>query len=75
MKKKSSGINKFFYTWVILFLIWLGFTTSFEISEIIAGVFVSFVIAILSYKLFTVKGFNSVTPIKLFYRATHIVLK
>ncbi len=67
MEKKGSGINKFFYTWLLLFVIWMAFTTSLDIAEIIAGVFISFVISIFTYKIFTNIGFRVFSPVRLFY--------
>jgi len=67
MEKKSSGFNKFFYTWLLLFVIWMAFTTSIDIAEIIVGVFISFVISIFTYKIFTNIGFKVFSPLRLFY--------
>lgn len=67
MKKESSKINKFFFTWLILFVLWMAFTTSLEVAELITGVFISFVISLLTYKLFTNIGFRILSPKKIFY--------
>lgn len=74
MGKKSSKINKFFYTWFLLFVVWMAFTTSLDIAEIIAGLFISFVISIFTYKIFTDIGFKVFSPIKLFYILKYLVV-
>ncbi|NPA68853.1 MAG: Na+/H+ antiporter subunit E [Chlorobi bacterium] len=65
METGVSKFNKFFYTWLMLFVVWLGFTTSFVPSEIITGVFLSFTIAVFSYKSFTQAGLKSLSPQRL----------
>ncbi len=72
MKKESSKLNKFFYTWLFLFLLWMAFTTSLDINEIIVGLFISFVISLLTYKFFTNTGFRLLSPIKLFYIVKYV---
>lgn len=67
MKKESSKISKFFYTWIFLFVLWMAFTTSLDIAELIAGVFISFLISLFTYKFFTSTGFSVLSPIKIFY--------
>jgi len=72
MKKESSKLNKFFYTWLLLFILWMAFTTSLDINEIIVGLFISFVISLLTYKFFTNTGFRLLSPIKLFYIVKYV---
>ena len=74
MKKESSKINKFFYTWLLLFVLWMAFTTSLDIAEIIAGVFLSFIISLLTYKFFTNTGFKMLSPVKLFYIIKYVFI-
>ncbi len=67
MGTSVSKVNRFIYTWLILFLVWLGFTTTFAFSEVVTGVLLSFVVAIFSYKSFTQAGLKSLSPKKLLY--------
>ncbi|RLD48784.1 MAG: Na+/H+ antiporter subunit E, partial [Bacteroidetes bacterium] len=67
METSVSKLNKFFYTWLILFLVWLGFTTTFAFAEVITGVLLSFTISIFSYKSFTHAGIRSFSPKRILY--------
>jgi len=60
MTSHKFSIKKFLYTFVIVLLIWYGFTTSLAPAEIITGVIVSLLIAYVS-----VKNFNCCDPILL----------
>ena len=63
----ANKISKFLFTWIILFIVWLGFTTSFALPELITGVIVSFVIAIYNFGHFTEIGLKSFSPKRLLY--------
>jgi len=67
METNVSKLNKFFYTWLILFLVWLGFTTTFAFAEVITGILLSFTISIFSYKGFTQKGIRFLSPKRILY--------
>jgi multicomponent Na+:H+ antiporter subunit E len=45
----------------------MAFTTSLDVAELVAGVFISFIISLLTYKFFTNTGFSILSPIKIFY--------
>ncbi len=70
----ASAISKFIFTLVFVFLIWLAFTSTLDLQEVIMGVIVSFIIAIYSYKHFTVRGVANVTPKRLWYMLQYIVV-
>ncbi len=67
MGTSVSKLNKFTYTWLILFLVWLGFTSTFAFSEVVTGILLSFTVAIFSYKSFTHAGLKAVTPKRILY--------
>ncbi len=67
MGTKVSKLNKFTYTWLILFLVWLGFTTTFAFAEVVTGILLSFTVAIFSYKSFTYDGLKIFSPRRLMY--------
>ncbi len=66
LKRKSSP-GKFIYTFLIMFIIWLGFTTSFEPAELITGVFVSLIIALFTDRIFSCCGMRVLMPHKIIY--------
>jgi len=58
-------MSRFLFTFAILFLAWLGFTTSFNPQELIVGAVLSLIIASLSFKAFTDYGLSFFHPKKL----------
>ncbi len=55
-------MSRFLFTFIVLFLIWLGFTTSLATAELITGAVLSLIIASFSYKTFTVEGLGFFSP-------------
>ena len=70
----ANKMSKFIFTWIILFIVWLGFTTSFEIPEVITGVIVSFIIAIYNFGHFTEIGMKSFSPKRVLYIFQYIFI-
>jgi multicomponent Na+:H+ antiporter subunit E len=58
MHTHKFSLKKFTYTFIIVLLIWYGFTTSLQPTEVITGIIVSLLIAFIS-----VKNFNCCDPI------------
>ena len=65
MATHKFSFKKFIYTFIITFLIWYGFTSSIQLSELITGGIVSLLIAYIS-----VINFNCCDPILI--KPTHI---
>ena len=59
-------MSRFLFTFLILFVTWLGFTTSFHPQELITGAVVSLLIAFVAFKTFTDFGLSFFHPKKLF---------
>lgn len=59
-------MSRFLFTFIVLFLIWLGFTTSLATAELITGAVLSLIIASFSYKTFTVEGLGFFSPRRVF---------
>ncbi|MBN1251848.1 MAG: Na+/H+ antiporter subunit E [Bacteroidales bacterium] len=72
MNSKISVISKLFFTWLIVFVLWLAFTTSIEIYEVLTGLFISFIISLFTFKSFTSRGLKGLSPIKLIYVIKYI---
>ena len=58
MSAKSLSTGRYFYTFVIVFLIWYAFTTSLQPAELITGIILSLIVAYI-----TVVNFNCCDPI------------
>lgn len=67
-----SNISKLIYTWLVLFIVWLAFTSTLAVDEVIAGLIVSFIVAILTFRFFTGTGLKVFAPIKLMYLAQYL---
>ncbi len=62
-----SNISKLIYTWIILFIVWLAFTSTLATEEVVTGMFVSMIVALLSFRFFTGTGLSVFTPRKVLY--------
>ena len=67
MKITLLDISKFVYAWGFIFAIWLAFTTTFELSEVLVGLVASFVISFFSMDSFSKTGLKSLAPKKILY--------
>ena len=65
--KRKSSVGKFIYTFLVMFIIWIGFTTSFEPTELITGVIVSLIIAAFTDRIFSCCGMKVLAPHKIIY--------
>ncbi len=70
----ASKFSKFLFTWIMVFLIWLAFTSTFATAEVITGTIISFIIAFYNYKYFTEIGLKSFGPRKLLLLAWYILV-
>ncbi|MEN8192908.1 MAG: Na+/H+ antiporter subunit E [Bacteroidota bacterium] len=59
-------VSRFLFTFLILFLIWLGFTTSLNPQELIVGAGISLLITFFAYRTFSTYGLSFFQPKKIF---------
>jgi len=67
-------MSRFLFTFTILFLVWLGFTTSLNPQELIVGAVLSLLIALFAFKTFTDYGLSFFHPKKLFNIIKYIIV-
>ena len=67
MQEEKSSVSKFIYTFIMVFVIWFGFTTSLDPVELITGAFVSLIIALLTNRVFSCCGLQVLMPQKIMY--------
>jgi multicomponent Na+:H+ antiporter subunit E len=72
MQDGKSSISKFIYTFIVVFIIWNAFTwpgkfTDIQLAEVLTGIFVSIVLALLTNKFFSSFGLKGILPIKILY--------
>jgi multicomponent Na+:H+ antiporter subunit E len=67
-------MNRFLFTFAILWVIWIGLTSSFNPQELIAGAVVSLIIASFSYKTFSEYGLKFFYPKRIYYIFKYLVV-
>lgn len=76
LKKLSFGtkLSRFFMNWIFLMMVWIGFTNTFNIQELLVGVFLTALISFLGIRLFTCCDLSLLHPVKLFNILKFIVV-
>lgn len=74
MQSKGLTVSKFVYSWLLMFAVWYGFTTSFALPELITGVVVSLVVVLITAKAAQCCGLDILLPNRLFYIFKYIVV-
>lgn len=65
--KRKSTPGKFIYTFIVMFIIWMAFTTSLEPAELITGVIISLILALFTDRIFSCCGLKVLMPHKIIY--------
>ncbi len=71
---QTFSVKDFFYSWIILFVVWLGFTATLDIYEVIAGLLVTVIIAFYTFKNYSHKGINILMPNKILYTIKYLLV-
>jgi len=74
MQSSTISIGKFLFNWLLLFVVWLGFTTSLAPAELITGVLVSLAVALMTVGVFNCCSMDIFLPQKLFYIFKYIIV-
>jgi multicomponent Na+:H+ antiporter subunit E len=53
---QTFSFKDFFYSWIILFVVWLGFTATLNIYEVVTGLVITLVIAYYTFRNYSHKG-------------------
>ncbi len=72
-KNLASKPVRFIYSWVVFFILWLAFTTTFATAEVVTGAVVSFILALISYETFTGWGFKGIKLSNLWWSVVYII--
>ncbi len=68
--ENTSSVNRvaaFILNWLFLMILWLAFTSSLAIQELLVGVFTTALISIFTTKLFSCCDISILSPVKIFY--------
>ena len=74
MQSSTISIGKFLFNWLLMFVVWLGFTTTLEPTEVLTGVLVSFVVSLMTVSVFKCCALDIFLPQKLFYIFKYVVV-
>lgn len=67
-------MSRFIFTWLILMLLWIGFTGSLEGVEIVIGGIASLIITAYAFRTFTTEGLRVLSPKRLFYMLKYVLI-
>ncbi len=65
--ESRKEVNKFLFTVLVFFILWVIFTASFSPGELFAGLAIAIIIAYLVFDKFTVRGFENFSPKRVWY--------
>ncbi|KPU63961.1 cation:proton antiporter [Thermococcus sp. EP1] len=69
---EASKVSRYLYTVLILFIIWMFLTSSFDPQELVMGVIFSLIVGALTYEVFTEKGLANLNPRRIAYFVAYI---
>jgi multicomponent Na+:H+ antiporter subunit E len=70
----KEKIKSFFWLFFFLLVLWLLLTSTFNSQEFLVGVFVCFVIALITYKFYIKLGFPSISLKKFYFFIVYILV-
>jgi len=63
----NEKLERFILNWLFLMIVWVAFTTSFAVAELVTGAIVSMIISLLSIRMFTCCKLSILAPKRIFY--------
>ena len=70
----SQKLGRFLVNWIFLMLVWLAFTSTFAMQEVLIGLITSALISFLSIRLFTCCTLSIFHPVKIFYMIKYMIV-
>jgi multicomponent Na+:H+ antiporter subunit E len=70
----NEKLSRFVLNWLFLMIVWIAFTTSFAMQELVVGLIVSMLISLLSVRWFTCCTFAILAPKRIFYMLWYLVV-
>ncbi len=71
--KTPSKFARFLYSWIIFFIVWLAFTSTLALWEVVTGLVVSFILALMFYQMFTSWGWKGFRLKSLYYSVIYVL--
>lgn len=63
----ATKVSRFLMNWILLTLVWIGFTGTIDTIELLVGVGVAGILSAMSIRIFTCCDLSLLSPQKLFY--------
>ena len=70
----KAKLSRFLMHWLLLMMVWIGFTNTFASQELITGLIITAIISYLAIRLFTCCDLSILCPKKIFYMLNYIVI-
>jgi len=70
----SEKLTRFFINWLFLIIVWIAFTTTFAMQELLTGVFVTALISFFTIPLFTCCTLKILAPKRIFYMIQYLLV-
>jgi multicomponent Na+:H+ antiporter subunit E len=65
--KLTDKLSRFIVNWFFLMIVWIAFTTSFDVQEVIVGAIITAIISIFTIPFFTCCTLSILSPSRVFY--------
>ncbi len=70
----NEKLSRFIINWLFLMIVWIAFTTSFAMQELVVGLVVSAILSLLSIRWFTCCTFSILAPKRIFYMIWYLLV-
>lgn len=70
----QTKLSRFLMNWILLTLVWIGFTGTLDLQELGVGVVIAGILSLMAIRIFTCCDLTLLAPKKLFYLGKFIVI-
>lgn len=70
----QTKLSRFLMNWILLTLVWIGFTGTLDVQELLVGIIISGILSLMAIRIFTCCTLALLAPKKLFYLGKFIVV-
>ncbi|HHB79419.1 MAG TPA: Na+/H+ antiporter subunit E [Saprospiraceae bacterium] len=70
----QTKVSRFLMNWLLLTIVWIGFTGTFDLHELLTGIVVAGILSFMAIRIFTCCDLALLAPKKLFYLGKFIVV-
>ncbi len=70
----QTKISRFLMNWILLTIVWIGFTGTLDLQELLVGIGVTAILSFMAIRIFTCCDLTLLAPKKLFYLGKFIIV-